>query len=113
MLLQDVPSSGPVDQDEGDVWDTVGAVTDRSTNPAPTTEDSVPERAQEQTGAMEPQPLVEEVQGPPPVVAAAVGQPKERVEEPPVEVVSAGEPGIVDITRLLGAPTVTVVQSTL
>lgn len=62
---------------------------------------------------MEPQPLVEEVQGPPPATVAAVGQPEERVEEPPVKVGSTSEPGIVDITRLLGAPTVTVVQSTL
>jgi hypothetical protein len=53
MLLQDIPSSDLVHQDEGDVWETVGATVERSNIPPPATEDTVPEGAQEQTGAME------------------------------------------------------------
>jgi hypothetical protein len=53
MLLLDIPSSDLVHQDEGDVWETVGATVERSNIPPPATEDTVPEGAQEQTGAME------------------------------------------------------------
>jgi hypothetical protein len=105
------PPSNPVNQDEEDVWDTVGATAERSTSPPPATEDTLPEGAQEQTDAVESQPSVEEVQSPPP--AAAVGQLEERVEESPVEAGAVGESGIVDIANTLGAPTVTIVQSNL
>jgi hypothetical protein len=54
-----------------------------------------------------------EVQGPPPATAVVVEQPEERVEEPSVEDGAASEAGIVDIASILGAPTVTLVQSTL
>jgi hypothetical protein len=50
---------------------------------------------------------VEGRQGPP--LAATVGQPEEAL----VEVGAISEAGIVDITSILGAPTVTVVRSTL
>jgi hypothetical protein len=113
MLLQDIPATDPVDQDEGDVWETVGATTERSTSPPPATEHNVPEGAQEQTDVVELQPSVEEVQGTPPAVAVVVGQPEERVEDPPVEVAGAGESGIVDITSILGALAFTIVRSTL
>jgi hypothetical protein len=42
----------------------------------------------------------------------AVEQPEERVEDPPVEDGAASEAGIVDIASILGAPTITLVQST-
>jgi hypothetical protein len=40
-LLQEIPSSDPVDQGEGDDWDTVGEPTERSCSPAPTVEELV------------------------------------------------------------------------
>jgi hypothetical protein len=43
----------------------------------------------------------------------AVEQPKEREQEPPVDVETVGESGIVDIASLLAALTVTVVWSML
>jgi hypothetical protein len=48
-LSQDIPSSDPVDQVEEDNWDTVGGATERSLNPAPTVEETVPEMAQQAT----------------------------------------------------------------
>jgi hypothetical protein len=77
MLLQDIPSSDPVDQDEGDVWETVGVMDERSTSLALAAEDIVPEGTQEQTGVVELQPSVEEVQRAPPAASATVGQPEE------------------------------------
>jgi hypothetical protein len=59
------------------------------------------------------QSSTERVQGPPLGAVVAVEQPEGRVEEPPVETRDSSEPGIVDITRILGTPTVIVVRSTL
>jgi hypothetical protein len=75
----------------------------------------VSEEAQEQTAAVENQPQlsVEEVQGPPPAAAVVAGQPEERIHEPPVEAGATIEPGIIHIARILDAPTITVVRSTL
>jgi hypothetical protein len=53
------------------------------------------------------------VEDPPLSAVVAIEQPEEREQEPPVGVVTGGEPDIVDIASLLGAPTVTVVRSTL
>lgn len=113
--MEDIPPLDPTVQDEGDVLETVGATAAGGTSLPPAVEDIVPEGAQEQTATVEnqPLPLIEEVHGLPPAPAAAVGQPKERVEEPPVEARAASETSIVDIAKTLGAPTVTVVQSTL
>jgi hypothetical protein len=80
-----------------------------STSPPTGTEETVSEGAQEQTSAVESQSLVVGVQGPPPAAATVVEQPEERVEEPDVEARALGESGIMDITSILGAPTVTVV----
>jgi hypothetical protein len=55
MLLQDIPSSDHVDQDEGDVWETVGETAERSTSPPP-------------AEASRPQPVVSPA-GPQPAVA--------------------------------------------
>jgi hypothetical protein len=62
---------------------------------------------------VEPQPSIKEVHDPPLATPVIVWQPEKRVEEPPVDAEPTCEPGIVDIARLLGAPTVTMVQSTL
>jgi hypothetical protein len=37
MLLQDIPPSDPVDQDEEEIWDMVGVAVERSVSPPPTT----------------------------------------------------------------------------
>lgn len=78
-------------------------------------EGAVPGGAQEQAATVElnPQLSAEEAQGPPPVAAVVVEQPKEREQEPLIKVAATREPDIVDITSLLGAPTVIVVRSTL
>jgi hypothetical protein len=65
-MLQDIPSSDPVDQGDEDVWETAGATSERSISPPPATEDIVPEEAQEHAGAVEAQASIEEGQGPPP-----------------------------------------------
>jgi hypothetical protein len=103
----------PTDQGEEDVCKNVGAMAERNTSPPPATEDAVSEGAQQQTGTVELQMSIGEVQGPPPATAVVVEQPEERVEEPSVEDGAASEAGIVDIASILGAPTVTLVQSTL
>jgi hypothetical protein len=113
--LQDIPSPGPATRDEEEVWDKVGATTGRTTSPPPAVDDVVPNDAQEQAVTVEihPQPSTKEGQGPHPAAATLVEQPKEREQEPPVEATTAREPDIVDIASLLGAPTITVVRSTL
>jgi hypothetical protein len=40
-LSQEIPSSDPVDQGEGEDWDTVGGTAKRSRSPAPTVEELV------------------------------------------------------------------------
>lgn len=65
------------------------------------------------TVELNPQPSVQEAQGPPPAAVVAVEQPKEREQEPPVEEVATAEPSIIDIASLLDAPTITVVRLTL
>jgi hypothetical protein len=64
---------------------------------------------QQQTCAVEAQASVEEGQSLPPAAGVAVEQP----EETTVEAETASEAGIVDITSILGAPTITLVRSTL
>jgi hypothetical protein len=95
--LQEIPPTEPVEQgNEGD-WDTVGEVAG-SRSPAPTVKELLaqmecqPPVAQ---GSTEPAAATEEA-------AAAEAQ-----EEAPAEA------GLVDIASILGAPTVTVVRSSL
>jgi hypothetical protein len=107
-LSHDIPPSDPVEQGEEETWDTVGGVTERSRSPASTAEATVPEAAQQATVADEPQLLTEERR---PEPSAATG-----AEEPVVahiEEEAPAEAGLVDITNILGAPTVTVVRSSL
>jgi hypothetical protein len=59
-LSQDIPPSDLVDQGDEEIWNTVGGATERSCSPAPTTEVTVPEAAQQATGANDSQASVEE-----------------------------------------------------
>jgi hypothetical protein len=89
--LQEIPPSDPVDQgDEGD-WNTVGELAKRNRSPAPTMTEVVPQVPVAESAA----PAVEE--------PAAT----EAEEE------ASAEAGLVDIVSILGAPTVTVVRSSL
>jgi hypothetical protein len=95
--LQEIPPTEPVEQgNEGD-WDTVGEVAG-SQSPAPTVEELLAQMERQPPvaqGSTEPAAATEEA-------AAAEAQ-----EEAPAEA------GLVDIASILGAPTVTVVQSSL
>jgi hypothetical protein len=94
--LQEIPPSDPVDQgDEGD-WETVGKPAERSRSPAPAILEAVPQ-APVAEGRTEP------------VAAAAAEEPSatEAEDEAPTEA------RLVDIASILGAPTVTVVRSSL
>jgi hypothetical protein len=106
--LQEIPPSDPVDSgDEGD-WETVGEPTERSRSPAPTVEELVSQLTPRSTTVVDPQAPVVESRTKPAATAAA--------EEPAVtqaEEEAPSEAGLVDIASILGAPTVTVVRSSL
>jgi hypothetical protein len=92
---QEIPPSDPVDQgDEGD-WETVGEPAERSRSLAPAMTEVVP------------QAPVAEGRTEPTVAAAEEPATTESEEEAPAEA------GLVDIASILGAPTVTVVRSSL
>jgi hypothetical protein len=52
VLSQDIPPSDPIDQDEEETWDTVGAAVERNVSPSPATGEAVPESAQQGTGVI-------------------------------------------------------------
>jgi hypothetical protein len=94
---QEMPPSEPVEQGDEGEWDTVGEVTG-SHSPAPTVEELLAQMERQPPvtqGSTEPAAATEEA-------AAAEAQ-----EEAPAEA------GLVDIASILGAPTVTVVWSSL
>jgi hypothetical protein len=94
--LQEIPPSDLADQgDEGD-WETVGEPAERSHSPALAMTEAVPQ-APVAEGRTEP------------AAAAAAEEPAatEAEEEVPAEA------GLVEIASILGAPTVTVVRSSL
>jgi hypothetical protein len=94
--LQEIPPSNPVEQgDEGD-WETLGELAERSRSPAP----AMPE-------AMPQSPIAESRIEPAATAAAEEPAAIEAEEEAPAEA------GLVDIASILGAPTVTVVRSSL
>jgi hypothetical protein len=108
QLAQEIPSSDPVDQGKEDDWDTVGAPTERSLSPAPTIVEVVLASAQQATSTGEP-PMSTEVRRPEPSVTTGTVEPVvTHVEEE-----APAEAGLVNITSILGAPTVTVVRSNL
>jgi hypothetical protein len=106
--LQEIPSSDPVDLREEDDWDTVGGATERSCSPSPTVEEIVPESAQQATGADKPPASTEEGRPEPSATTGAVEPVVTHVEEE-----TPAEAELVDIASILGAPTVTVVRSSL
>jgi hypothetical protein len=92
---QEIPPSDPVDQGgEGD-WETVGEPAERSQSPVPAMTETVP------------QAPVAEGRTEPAVAVAKEPAATEAEEEAPAEA------GLVDIASILGAPTVTVVRSSL
>jgi hypothetical protein len=97
--LQEILPSDPVEQgDEGD-WDTVGEPAGGSRSPAPTVEELVAQLTR--------QPPVAEGSTEPAAAVAEEPAATEAQEEAPAEA------GLVDIASILGAPTVTVVRSSL
>jgi hypothetical protein len=92
----------------GNNWDTVGEATERSLSPVPTVEETVPEVAQQRTGAGESRAAAEERR---PETSATTGAVEPVVAH--VEEEAPPEAGLVDIASLLGALTVTVVRSNL
>jgi hypothetical protein len=97
--LKDIPPSDPVEQgDEGD-WDTVGEPAGASRSPAPTVDELVAQLTR--------QPPVAEGSTEPAVAVAEEPTATEAQEE------ALAEAGLVDIASILGAPTVTVVRSSL
>jgi hypothetical protein len=108
LVSQDIPSSDPVNHGEEETWDTVGGAAERSTSPPPTTGVVVSESAQQAAGADNSQASTEE-RRPDPSPATGEEQPKEAQAEDE----ATAEAGIVDIASILGALTVTIVQSTL
>jgi hypothetical protein len=95
--LQEIPPTEPVEQGDEGEWDTVGEAAG-SRNPAPTVEELLAQ--------MERQPPA--AQGSTePAAAAEEEATAAEVQEAPAEA------GLVDIASILGAPTVTVVRSSL
>jgi hypothetical protein len=86
----------------------VGELTERSRSPAPTVEELVARMTQQTTRVVEQQVPVEESRLEPSTTTGA----EEPVAAQAAEEASA-EAGLVDIASILGAPTVTVVQSSL
>jgi hypothetical protein len=94
--LQEIPPSDPVEQgDEGD-WETVGEPAERAHSPAPDMTEAVPQA-----------PVAE---GRTELAAAAAAEEPATTE---AEEEAPAEAGLVDIASILGAPTVTVVRSSL
>jgi hypothetical protein len=97
--LQEIPPSNPIEQgDEGD-WDTVGEPAGGSCSPAPTVEELVAQLTRQ------------------PPVAEGSSEPAAAVAEEPAaseaQEVTPAEARLVNIASILGAPTVTVVRSSL
>jgi hypothetical protein len=94
--LQELPPTEPADQGDEGEWDMVGEAAG-SRSPAPTVEELLAQ--------MERQPPAAKGSTKPTAAAAEEVVAAEAQEEVPAEA------GLVDIASILGAPTVTVVQS--
>jgi hypothetical protein len=97
--LLEIPPSDPVEQGNKGDWETVGEPAGGSRSPAPTVE--------ELAAQLTRQPPVAEVSSEPAAAVAEEPAATEAQEEAPAEA------GLVDIASILGAPTVTVVRSSL
>jgi hypothetical protein len=105
---QEIQPSNPVDQGEGDDWETVGEPTERSRSTAPTVEELVSQMTQRTTRVVEPQaPAMERRPEPSATTRAEELVVAQAEEEAPAEA------ELVDIASILGAMTVTVVRSSL
>jgi hypothetical protein len=97
--LQEMPPSEPVEQGDEGVWDMVGEAAKGSRSPAPTVEELLAQ--------MERQPPAAQGSTVPAAAATEEAAATEAHEEAPAEA------GLVNIASILGAPTVTVVRSSL
>jgi hypothetical protein len=115
--LQELPPTEPADQGDEGEWDTVGEAAG-SRSPAPTVEELLaqmerqppaPPESTEPAAAAAEEVVTAEVRESiaPTAVTAKEAAAAEAQEEAPAEA------GLVDITSILGAPTVTVVRSSL
>jgi hypothetical protein len=115
--LQELPPTEPVEQGGEGEWDTVGEATG-SHSPAPTVEELLalmerqppaPQGSTEPAAAAAEEVVTAEAQESvaPAAVTAEGAAATEAQEEAPAKV------GLVDIASILGAPTVTVVRSSL
>jgi hypothetical protein len=95
--LQEMPPTEPVEQGDEGEWDTVGAAAG-SRSPAPTVEEILAQ--------MERHPPAAQGNTEPAAAAAEEAAATEAQEAP-------AEAGLVDISSILSAPTVTVVRSSL
>jgi hypothetical protein len=86
----------------------VGEPAERSRSPAPTVEELVSQLTQRLTTVVEPQATVVESRTEPTMTAAAEEPAATQAEEEALV-----EAGLVDIASILGAPTVTIVRSSL
>jgi hypothetical protein len=93
-----MPPTKPIDQGDEGEWDTMGEAAG-SRSPAPTVEELLAQ--------MERQPPAAQGSTEPAAAAAEEAVAAEALEEAPAEA------GLVDIASILGAPTVTVVRSSL
>jgi hypothetical protein len=96
--LQELPPTEPIDQGDEGEWDTVGEAAG-SRSPAPTVEELLAQ--------MERQPPAAQGSTEPAAAAVEEAVAAEAKEEAPAEA------GLVYIASILGAPTVTVVRSSL
>jgi hypothetical protein len=97
-----------VDQGEEETWDTVAAAPKRSTNPLLSIEEVVPAPAQQAAGADNSQTSATKRR-----TGLSLATVPEQPEEAQAEDEATAEAGIIDKASILGAPTVTVVRSTL
>jgi hypothetical protein len=115
--LQELPPTEPADQGDEGEWDTVGEAAG-SRSPAPTVEELLaqmerqpraPQESTESAVAAAEEVLTTEAResAAPAAVTAEEAAAAEAQEEAPAEA------GLVDIASILGAPTVTVVRSSL
>jgi hypothetical protein len=115
--MQEVPPTEPVDEGDEGEWDTVGEPAG-SCSPAPTVEELLaqlerqppaPQESTEPAAAAAEEVVAAGVQegAAPAAVAEGEATAAEAQEEAPAEA------GLVDIASILGAPTVTIVRSSL
>jgi hypothetical protein len=105
---QEIPPSDPVDQGEGDDWETLVEQAERSRSPASTVEELVSQMTQRLTRVVEPQAPAMESRPEPSATSGAEEPVAAQAEEE-----APAEAGLVDIASILGTPTVTIVRSSL